>query len=215
VDNIVGAQVALANLDDTAEGGLNIQYAKALVAKALEQQYVAQDSQGRFYSHSSASRAASSAAHSTNNPVDPHPLRAMVAANGQPIDARTHIMNDQAWRERNCLDANFRHEQPRQSAFSRVGPSCFGPSDLTVFIDSYTMVMGILGYFDLLAARYLPLMMDGVNRQWFNTLPPNSIDSWEATRAAFIQHFASAYTRATTIEDVDRCIQGPRKSTRR
>jgi hypothetical protein len=75
--------------------------------------------------------------------------------------------------------------------------------------------MGIQGYSELLTARYLPLMMDGVNRQWFNTLPPNSIDSWEEARAAFIQHFASAYTRATTIEDLDRCIQGPRESTRR
>ncbi|KAK1692129.1 hypothetical protein QYE76_008826 [Lolium multiflorum] len=77
------------------------------------------------------------------------------------------------------------------------------------------MAMGIQGYSELLAARYLPLMMDGVNLHWFNTLTPNSIDSWEEARAAFIQHFASAYTRATTIEDLDRCIQGPRESTRR
>ena len=61
------------------------------------------------------------AAHSTNNPVDPRPARAMVAANGQPIDARTHIMNDQACRERNNLDANYnirhdnRHGDPNQA----------------------------------------------------------------------------------------------------
>ncbi|XP_071680158.1 uncharacterized protein [Lolium perenne] len=77
------------------------------------------------------------------------------------------------------------------------------------------MAMGIQGYSELLAARYLPLMMNGLNRQWFNTLAPNSIDSWEEARAAFIQHFASAYTRATTIEDLDRSVQGPRESTRR
>jgi hypothetical protein len=77
------------------------------------------------------------------------------------------------------------------------------------------MAMGILGYYDLLAARYLPLMMDGANHQWFNTLPPNNIDSWEEARPAFIQHFVSAYTRATTNEDLDRCVQGPRESTRR
>nr|XP_051197464.1 uncharacterized protein LOC127310874 [Lolium perenne] len=162
----------------------------------------------------------------------------MVAASGQPIDARMHIMNDQAWRECNNIDANYRHGQPHQSAFARVGPACFGPmirgepypvgfkgprdiekydtsNDPTVWIDSYTMAMGILGYSDLLAARYLSLMMDGAKRQWFNTLPPNSIDSWEEAHAAFIQHFASAYTRATTIEDLDRCIQRPRESTRR
>ncbi|KAK1694635.1 hypothetical protein QYE76_011332 [Lolium multiflorum] len=256
-DNVAAAQAALANLPETGEGAIFVQHAKALVAKALEQQHAAADSQGRLYSRSSASRAASSAAanraivnvnncpppapraaHSTNHRVEPRPARAMVAANGQAIDARTHILNDQEWRARNRANDRFAEEAPRQSAFNRVGPACFGPMirgepypvgfkgprdiekydthiDPTVWIDSYTMAMGILGYSELLAARYLPLMMDGVNRHWFNTLTPNSIDSWDEARAAFIQHFASAYTRATTIEDLDRCVQGPRESTRR
>jgi hypothetical protein len=76
------------------------------------------------------------------------------------------------------------------------------------------MAMGILGYSELLAACYLPLLMDGINLHRFNTLTPNSIDSWEEARTAFIQQFASSYTRATTIEDLDRCVQGPRESTR-
>ena len=58
--------------------------------------------------------------------------------------------------------------------------------DPVVWIDSYTMAMGIAGHSELLAARYLPLMMDGATRQWFNTLPANSIDSWEEARVAFI-----------------------------
>ena len=36
--------------------------------------------------------------------------------------------------------------------------------DPAVWIDSYTMAMGILGHSELLAAHYLPLMMDGANR---------------------------------------------------
>ncbi len=44
-------------------------------------------------------------AHSTNR-AEPRPHRQMIAANGQPIDARTHIANDQAWRARNRLDEN-------------------------------------------------------------------------------------------------------------
>jgi hypothetical protein len=75
-----------------------------------------------------------------------------------------------------------------------------------VWIDSYTMAMGIQGHTELLAARYLPLMMDGLNHQWFNIPPPNNIDSWEEARAAFIQHFTNVYTHATTIEDLDRSI---------
>ncbi|KAK1612001.1 hypothetical protein QYE76_035674 [Lolium multiflorum] len=136
----------------------------------------------------------------------------MVTANGQPIDACNHIVNDQAWRAHNRLNVHYVDEPPRQSAFNRKYDTHIDP---TVWIDSYTMAVGIQGYTELLAARYLPIMMDGMNRQWFNTLPPNNIDSWEEVRADFIQHFASAYTRATTIEDLDRCIQGPRESTRR
>ncbi|KAK1698321.1 hypothetical protein QYE76_015018 [Lolium multiflorum] len=256
-DNVAAAQAVLARIPETGDGAILVQHAKALVAKALEQQHAAADSQGRLYSRTSASRAASSdaanravvnanngpppaprAAHSSNNRVEPRPARVMVAANGQPVDARTHIVNDQEWRARNRLNDRHADEPPRQSAFTRIGPACFGPMirgepypvgfkgprdiekydthiDPTVWIDSYAMAMGIQGHSELLAARYLPLMMDGVNRHWFNTLTVNSIDSWEEARTAFIQHFASAYTRATTIEDLDRCVQGPRESTRR
>ncbi|KAK1678366.1 hypothetical protein QYE76_039214 [Lolium multiflorum] len=193
-DNVAAAQAVLARLPETGDGAILVQHAKALVAKALEQQHAAADSQGRLYS------------------------RTMAGA--KPANDR------------------YADEAPRQSAFTRVGPACFGPMirgepypagfkgprdiekydthiDPTVWIDSYAMEMGIQGHSEFLAARYLPLMMDGVNRHWFNTLTANSIDSWEEARAAFIQHFASAYTRATTIEDLDRCVQGPRESTRR
>jgi hypothetical protein len=40
------AQAALANLPDTGEGAIFVQHAKTLVAKALEQQHAAADSQG-------------------------------------------------------------------------------------------------------------------------------------------------------------------------
>nr|XP_051230111.1 uncharacterized protein LOC127348036 [Lolium perenne] len=61
-DNVATAHAALANLPDTGEGVIFVQHAKALVAKALEQQHAAADSQGRIYSRSSASRVASSTA---------------------------------------------------------------------------------------------------------------------------------------------------------
>jgi hypothetical protein len=41
MDNVVAVQVALANLDDTGVDALYIQHTKALLAKALEQQYAA------------------------------------------------------------------------------------------------------------------------------------------------------------------------------
>ena len=58
-------------------------------------------------------------------------------------------------------------------------------------------------------------MMEGATRQWINTLPADSIDSWEEMRDAFVRHFEGSYTHATTIEDLERCIQGQRESTRR
>src|SRR3954468_8671616 len=122
-------------------------------------------------------------------------------------------------------------------SLSRLGPRCFVPMirgekyptnfkapkeiekydpsyDPAVWLDTYLMAMGIAGHTDLLAARYLPLMMEGTCRQWINTLPQDSIDSWEEMRDAFVRHFECSYTRATTIEDLERCVQGPRESTR-
>src|SRR3954469_6147267 len=178
------------------------------------------------------------AALSTN---DPRPANNFVAANGQPVDARTHIINNQSWRARQPDDlrhtlTNRRDGEPMQS-LSRLGPKCFGPMirgekypmnfkapkeiekydpsyNPSVWLDTYLMAMGIAGHTDLLAARYLPLMMEGACRQWINTLPPDSIDSWEEMRDAFVRHFEGSYTRATTIEDLERCVQGPRESTR-
>jgi hypothetical protein len=65
----------------------------------------------------------------------------MIAAKGQPIDARTHISNDQAWRARQTGDlrhtinnnrvSHTRHdptaEQVRRGSFTPIGPACFGP----------------------------------------------------------------------------------------
>jgi hypothetical protein len=86
--------------------------------------------------------------------------------------------------------------------------------DPVVWIDSYLMAIGIASHTNLLAARYLPLMMEGSTRQWINTLPPNNIDSWEDMRLTFIKHFEGSYTHATTIEDLELYVQGRNESTR-
>src|SRR4051812_49049152 len=66
----------------------------------------------------------------------------------------------------------------------------YDPSyDPSVWLDTYLMDMVIAGHTDLLAARYLPLMMEGASQQWINTLPTDIIDSWEEMRDAFIKHF--------------------------
>ena len=57
-------------------------------------------------------------------------------------------------------------------------------------------------------------MLDGAHRQWINKLAPNSIDSWNDMRRAFIQHFEGSYQHATTVEDLERCIQVRHELTR-
>ena len=123
------------------------------------------------------------AALSTN---DPRPATNFVDANGQPVNARTHIINNQSWCARQPDDlwhtlTNRRNGEPMGS-LSRLGPKCFGPMirgekylanfkaskeiekydpsyDPSVWLDTYLMAMGIAGHTDLLAARYLPLIL--------------------------------------------------------
>jgi hypothetical protein len=66
MDNVVAAQVAIANLNPNGAHGIYVRYCQALVDKALEQQYAQQDSQGCLYSWSTTSRVASSAAAQAN-----------------------------------------------------------------------------------------------------------------------------------------------------
>src|SRR4051812_17385153 len=58
MDNFLAMQATIANLDPAGEHADQINYAKALVNKAVEQQVTASDSCGRIYSRTSSSRAA-------------------------------------------------------------------------------------------------------------------------------------------------------------
>ena len=48
MDNLVAGRAAVDNIATTGEGTLQIQYAKALLAKVVEQQNAGIDSQGRM-----------------------------------------------------------------------------------------------------------------------------------------------------------------------
>ncbi len=159
---------------------------------------------------------------------DPRPANNLVTANGQPIDARTHIIN-QRWRARQPDDlrhtlTNHRDGEPMGS-LSRLGPKCFGPMirgekyppnfkapkeiekydpsyDPAVWLDTYLMAMGIAGHTDLLAARYLPLMMEGTCRQWINN--PNQSPRRRA-------HGVAQSTRAQVLRTNDPRREVPAK----
>ena len=116
MDNVIVADAAIANLDVHGDRALQIQYAKALLVRVVEQQAAGVDPRGRMYSRSSASRAASSghptvanalvcpppqplanqprAANPALSTNEPRPANNTVVANGQPLDARTNIINN-------------------------------------------------------------------------------------------------------------------------
>src|SRR3954470_15869848 len=78
MDNLVAGRAGADNITATGDGALQIQYVKALLAMAIEQQNAGSDSQGRMYSRSSGSRAASSGrplAANTLNCPPPEPLQ--------------------------------------------------------------------------------------------------------------------------------------------
>jgi hypothetical protein len=73
--------------------------------------------------------------------------------------------------------------------------------------------MGIASHTKLLATCYLPLLVDGNTRQWLNTLPKNSIESWDNMRLQVVKHFQDNYSRTTSIDDLEKCIQQSKEST--
>ena len=63
---------------------------------------------------------------------------------------------------------------------------------------------------DLHAIKYLPLKLKGPARHWLNSLPADSIGSWEDLEAAFLDNFQGTYVR----HDLSHIIQQPDESAR-
>src|SRR3954469_4840234 len=56
-------------------------------------------------------------------------------------------------------------------------------------------------------ARYLTMMVEGAARTWFKNLPENSVTSWADLKKKFIKNFQCTCRRATTIVDLEHCVQ--------
>ena len=66
---------------------------------------------------------------------------------------------------------------------------------------------------DLHAIKYLPLKLKGPARHWLNSLPENSIGSWEDLEDAFRDQ--GTYIRPPDTDDVSHIVQQPRESARK
>ena len=68
---------------------------------------------------------------------------------------------------------------------------------------------------DLHAIKYPPLKLKGPTRHWLNSLPENSIGSWEELEYDFRANFQGTYVRPSDADDLSHIIQQPRESARK
>src|SRR3954463_10588797 len=67
---------------------------------------------------------------------------------------------------------------------------------------------------DLHDIKYLPLKLKGPARHWFNSLPENSIGSWEDLEDAFRDNFQGTYVRPLDADDLSHIVHQPGESVR-
>ena len=68
---------------------------------------------------------------------------------------------------------------------------------------------------DLHAIKYLPLKLKGPARHWLNSLPENSIGSWEDLEDTFHNNFQGTCIRPPDADDLSHIIQQPGESARK
>ena len=89
-----------------------------------------------------------------------------------------------------------------------------GTTDLVIWIEDYLLHIHMAHGDDLHAIKYLPLKLKGPARHWLNSLPVDSIDSWEDLEAAFLDNFQGTYVRPPDADDLSHIIQQPEESAR-
>ena len=68
-------------------------------------------------------------------------------------------------------------------------------TDPAVWIEDFILHIHMARGNDLHSIKYLPLKLKGLARHWLNSLPENSISSWEDLEEAFLDNFQGPYVR--------------------
>ena len=85
-------------------------------------------------------------------------------------------------------DEVMEHEFPE--GFKPVNIESYdGTTDPVVWIEDFLLHIHMARGDDLHAIKYLPLKLKGPARHWLNSLPVNSIGSWENLEDAFLDNF--------------------------
>ena len=64
----------------------------------------------------------------------------------------------------------------------------------------------------MVAACFLPLMLEGTARSWIENLLEKSIHNWRDMEKVFTQYFQGTYRRPNTYTDLTRCVQKPEET---
>ena len=64
-----------------------------------------------------------------------------------------------------------------------------GTTDPAVLIEDFLLLIHMAHGDDLHAIKYLPLKLKGPAHHWLNSLPENSIGSWENLEDAFLDNY--------------------------
>ena len=83
-----------------------------------------------------------------------------------------------------------------------------------VWIEDFLLHIHMARGDDLHAIRYLPLKLKGPARHWLNSLPTNSIGSWEDLADAFLNNFQGTYVRPPDADDLSHITQHLGESAR-
>lgn len=90
-----------------------------------------------------------------------------------------------------------------------------GTTDPAVWIEDFLLHIHMACGDDLHTIKYLPLKLKGPVRHWLNSLPKNSIGSWENLEDAFLDNFQGTYVRPPDADDLSHIIQQPGESARK
>ena len=89
-----------------------------------------------------------------------------------------------------------------------------GTTDPAVWIEDFLLHIHMARGDDLHAIKYLPLKLKGPARDWLNSLPTDSIGSWEDLEDAFLDNFQGTYVRPPDVDDLSHITQQPGESAR-
>ena len=111
-------------------------------------------------------------------------------------------------------DEVMQHQFPE--GFKPVNITAYdGTTDPAVWIEDFLLHILMACGDDLHAIKYLPLKLKGLARHWLNSLPENSIGSWEDLEDAFRDNFQGTYVRPPDADDLSHIVQQPRESARK